>query len=108
MKIEYDKYDVIEDYYHIFVDNNLAGTIRFFREPEFIYKNIKLYDFLGYVKIEKKYRGLGLLKKAINDFNIKSLMVEQIDDIPKEVLIKIYKKLGFDFLEDSETFMIRK
>lgn len=108
MKVEYDKYDPIEEYYHIFVDDKFAGTFRFFKTPEFEYNKKRLYDFLGYIKIEKKYRGLGLLRKVIEDFNIKSLMAEQIDDTPKETLIKIYKKLGFNLLDDSEAFMVRQ
>lgn len=108
MKIEYDKYDPVEDYYHIFVDDKLAGTFRLFKTPDFEYNKRQLHNFLGYVKIEKKYRGLGLLKRIIEDFNIKSLMAEQIDDTPKETLIKIYQKLGFSLIDDSEAFMEKK
>lgn len=107
MNIEFIKYDPNEEYYNIQIDNEYAGTFRIYKNPDFTYDNIKLYNFLGYILINKPYRQHGILTKIINDFNIKTLMVDNIDDIPKSTLISIYTHLGFKFLPNSNSFMIK-
>lgn len=108
MKIEFEPINITKEEFDILADNKSVGIFRFYKNPDFKYKNIKLHNFLGYVNINKEYRRKGILRKIVEDFDIKSLMVDDVDDVPKDILIRIYKKLGFNFIEDSETFMIRK
>lgn len=108
MKIEFEPINITKEEYEILVDDKSIGTFRFYKNPDFKYGDIQLHNFLGYVNINKEYRRHGILRKIVEDFNIKSLMVDDIADISIDILIKIYKKLGFNFIEDSERFMIRK
>ena len=93
--------------YEIRYDGKVAGVFRLYEDPGFNYAGIKLTRFLGYIRLEPKFRRLGILRYIIKEFNIKSLMVDDIDDIPLDVLIRIYGRLGFRLIEGSERFMIR-
>lgn len=93
--------------YEIRYDGKVAGVFRLYEDPDFSYAGIKLTRFLGYIRLEPKFRRLGILCYIIKEFNIKSLMVDDIDDIPLDVLIRIYGRLGFRLIDGSERFMIR-
>lgn len=108
MKIKFEPINITKEEYDILADDKSVGVFRFYKNPDFRYGDIQLHNFLGYVNIDKEYRQHGILRKIIKDFDIKSLMIDDIEDIPKDILIRIYKKLGFNFIEDSERFMIRK
>ena len=108
MKIEFEPINITKEEFDILADNKSVGTFRFYKNPDFKYNNTQLCNFLGYVSINKEYRRKGILRKIVEDFDIKSLMVDDVEDIPKDILTRIYKKLGFNFIEDSERFMIRK
>ena len=93
--------------YEIRYDGKVAGVFRLYEDPDFSYAGIKLTRFLGYIRLEPKFRRLGILCYIIKEFNIKSLMVDDIDDITIKTLIDIYSRLGFRLIEGSERFMIR-
>lgn len=108
MKIEFEPVNITKEEYDILADNKSAGTFRFYKNPDFKYGDTQLHNFLGYVNVNKEYRRHGILRKIVEDFNVKSLMVDDIEDTPKDILIRIYKRLGFNFIQDSKTFMARK
>ena len=102
------KYQRINDNeWEIYYNSILAGIFRFYEFPDFRYRDKQLTRFLGYIKIESKFRKLGILRYTVKEFNIKSLMVDDIDDIPLDILKRIYNRLGFKLIEGSERFMIR-
>lgn len=94
--------------YEIRYDGKVAGTFRYYDVPDFKYKGeVQFIRYLAYIKLEPKFRRLGILCYIIKEFDIKSLMVDDIDDIPVKTLIDIYSRLGFRLIEGSERFMIR-
>ena len=93
--------------YEIRYDGKVAGVFRLYEDPDFSYDGIKLTRFLGYIRLEPEFRRLGILCYIVKEFDIKSLMVDDIDDIPMKTLIDIYRRLGFRLIEGSERFMIR-
>lgn len=93
--------------YEIKYKGKVAGIFRLYENPDFSYAGIKLIRFLGYIWLEPEFRRLGILCSVVREFNIKSLMVDDIDNIPVKTLIDIYNRLGFRLIEGSERFMIR-
>ena len=94
--------------YEIRYNGKVAGVFRLYEDPDFSYAGIKLTRFLGYIRLEPKFRRLGILCYIIKEFNIKSLMVDDIEDIGIDTLKKIYSRLGFRLIEGSDRFMIKK
>lgn len=88
-------------------NDKIAGVFRFYEDPDFSYAGIKLTRFLGYIRLEPEFRRLGILRRIIEEFNIKSLMVDDIEDVDIDTLKRIYQRLGFRSIEGSERFMIR-
>lgn len=68
--------------YEIRYDGKVAGVFRLYEDPDFSY--------------------------IVKEFDIKSLIVDDIDDIPMKTLIDIYRRLGFRLIEGSERFMIKE
>ena len=93
--------------YEIRYDGKVAGVFRLYEDPDFSYDGIKLTRFLGYIRLEPEFRRLGILRYIVKELDIKSLIVDDIDDIPMKTLIDIYRRLGFRLIEGSERFMIR-
>lgn len=94
--------------YEIRYDRKVAGVFRLYENPDFSYAGIKLERFLGYIRLEPEFRRLGILCYIIKEFDIRSLMVDDIDDIPVKTLIDIYSRLGFRLIEGSERFMVKE
>lgn len=106
MIIDFKK--ISDNGYNVLLDKDtVIGEFRIYRDIDFICNGVKLEDFLGYVKIDRKYRNKGILKRIIREFGIKSLMVDDIEDIGIDILKKIYGRLGFKLIEGSDRFMIR-
>ena len=103
--IEY--YRSSDDEWVIKYNEEVAGVFRLYEDPDFSYAGIKLKRFLGYIRLEPKFRRLGILCYIVKEFDIKSLMVDDIDDIPVKTLIDIYSRLGFRLIEGSKRFMVR-
>ena len=103
--IEY--YRSSDDEWGIKYNGEVAGVFRLYEDPDFSYAGIKLTKFLGYIRLEPKFRRLGILCYIVKEFDIRSLMVDDIDDIPVKTLIDIYSRLGFRLIEGSERFMIK-
>lgn len=95
------------DEYEIRYNGKVAGIFRLYENPDFSYDGIKLTRFLGYIQLDPEFRRLGILCSVVREFNIKSLMVDDIDDISMKTLIDIYRRLGFRLIEGSERFMIK-
>lgn len=104
-KIEF--LQINDNEYEIYYNNTQAGTLRFYETPDFKYANTQLTRFLGYININPEFRQKGILRQTIEKFNIKSLMVDNIDNINIPTLKHIYQKLGFKLIEGSDRFMIR-
>ncbi len=107
MEIRFERCNVVDEFYDIYEGDLFIGEFRIYRNIDFVYSGVKLKDFLGYIRVGKAYRNKGILKRVVEEFGIKSLMVDDIDDIPIKTLIAIYKRLGFRLIEGSERFMIR-
>ena len=97
----------VEDGWEISYNGKVAGYFRFYEVPDFRYGDYQLVRFLGYIRLKPEFRRLGILCYIVREFDIKSLMVDDIDDIPMKTLIDIYSRLGFRLIEGSERFMIR-
>lgn len=93
--------------YEIKYNEKTVGIFRFYETPDFKYADVQLTRFLGYIQINPEYRRKGILRQIINEFNIKSLMIDNIDNINIPTLKRIYQKLGFKLIKDSDRFMIR-
>lgn len=93
--------------YEITYNNKTAGTLRFYETPDFKYADTQLTRFLGYININPEFRQKGILRQTIEKFNVKSLMVDNIDNINIPTLKRIYQKLGFKLIEGSDRFMIK-
>lgn len=104
--IEY--YRSSDDEWVIKYNGEVAGTFRYYDVPDFKYRGeVQFIRYLAYIRLEPKFRRLGILLYIVKMFDIKSLMVDDIDDIPMKALIDIYSRLGFRLVEGSERFMIR-
>ena len=104
--IEYCKSS--DDEWVVRYNGEVAGTFRYYDVPDFKYKGeVQFVRYLAYIRLEPKFRRLGILLYIVKMFDIKSLMVDDIDDIPLDVLIRIYGRLGFRLVDGSERFMIR-
>ena len=104
--IEY--YRSSDDEWVIKYNGEVAGTFRYYDVPDFKYKGeVQFIRYLAYIRLESKFRRLGILLYIVKMFDIKSLMVDDIDDIPIKTLIDIYSRLGFRLIEGSKRFMIR-
>lgn len=108
MEIVFRRSSLLDEYYDILYKNKVIGEFRIYRNIDFICSGVKLEDFLGYVKIDREYRNKGILKRIIREFGIKSLMVDDIEDVSVDVLKLIYERLGFRIIEGSDRFMIKK
>lgn len=93
--------------YEIIYNNKTAGTLRFYETPDFKYADTQLTRFLGYININPEFRQKGILRQTIEKFNVKSLMIDDIDNINIPTLKRIYQKLGFKLINDSDRFMIK-
>lgn len=104
--IEY--YRSSDDEWVIKYNEEVAGTFRYYDVPDFKYRGeVQFIRYLAYIRLEPKFRRLGILLYIVKMFDIKSLMVDDIDDIPIKTLIDIYSRLGFRLIEGSERFMVR-
>ena len=108
MDIKFKKCSVVDEYYDIYDEDKVIGEFRIYRNMDFVCNGVKLEDFLGYIYIDNDYRNRGILKRVVEEFGIKSLMVDDIEDISIEVLKHIYNKLGFKLIDGSDRFMIKK
>lgn len=108
MEIRFEKCSAVDDWYEVYDEDIVIGEFRIYRDIDFICNGVKLKDFLGYIRIDKGYRNRGILKRVIREFRIKSLMVDDIEDISIDILKKIYGRLGFRVIDGSDRFMIKK
>ena len=108
MGIRFEKCSVCDEWYEVYDGDIAIGEFRIYRDMDFVCSGIKLEDFLGYIRIDEAYRNRGILKQVVDEFKIKSLMVDNIEDISIEVLKKIYGRLGFRLIEGSDRFMVKK
>lgn len=108
MEIRFEKCSAVDDWYEVYDGGMIIGEFRIYRNIDFICNGVKLSDFLGYIRIDEAYRKKGILKRVVEEFGIKSLMVDDIEDVSIDVLKKIYGRLGFRLIEGSDRFMIKK
>lgn len=104
-KIRYE--NIYGEEWEIYYDNFLVGVLRFYELPDFKYKDEQLTRFLGYIEVRPEFRRKGILRDVVDKFDVKSLMVDDIEKIDIETLKKIYKRLGFKLIDGSERFMVR-
>lgn len=108
MSIRFEKCSAVDDWYEVYDGDIVIGEFRIYRDMDFICSGVKLEDFLGYIRIDEAYRSRGILKRVVDEFRIKSLMVDDIENISIDILKKIYGRLGFRLIEGSDRFMIKK
>lgn len=104
-KIRYE--NTYGEEWEIYYNGFLAGVLRFYELPDFKYKDKQLTRFLGYIEVRPEFRRKGILRDVVDKFNVKSLMVDDVEKIDIETLKKIYRQLGFKLIDGSERFMIR-
>ena len=108
MSIRFEKCSACDEWYEVYDNDRVIGEFRIYRDMDFVYSGVRLEDFLGYIRIDKAYRNQGILKRVVDEFRIKSLMVDDIEDISIDVLKRIYSRLGFRLIDGSDRFMIKK
>ena len=105
-KIRYE--NTYGEEWEIYYNDLLAGVLRFYELPDFKYKDEQLTRFLGYIEVRPEFRRKGILRDVVDKFDVKSLMVDDVERIDIETLKKIYGRLGFKLIDGSERFMIKK
>lgn len=91
----------------ILLDNIKVGYFRFYENTEIEINGKNLTNFLGYIWIKPAFRKKGILKQLINDFDVKTLCIDDIDDISFENLTKIYESVGFKPFYGKKQFVYR-